>query len=60
MLDVEKKIPQQHRPWWSEELHKAYLVVRYWRRQITYKKRGKEDLDILHKLVDEIGIEIEV
>ena len=56
MMDPEKEIPKRDLPWWSEELHKAHLLVKYWKSKQFYIKRGYPFHDNLisreNKLID--------
>ena len=40
MLQPEKEILIRNLPWWSEELHKSHLLVKYWKIQRKYTRRG--------------------
>ena len=41
MMEPEKEIPKRDLPWWSEELHKAHLLVKYWKAKQFYTIGGK-------------------
>eukprot|EP00957_Ditylum_brightwellii_P007882 596899-Ditylum_brightwellii.AAC.1 len=60
MLTPERKIPTYTAPWWSEELHKAHVIVKYWKIAISIKCRQSTDQTPLNQLKTEIGIEYNV
>ena len=36
MMEPENEIPKRDLPWWSKELHKAHLLVKYWKAKHFY------------------------
>ena len=41
MMEPENEIPKRDLPWWSKELHKAHLLVKYWKAKHFYTIRGE-------------------
>eukprot|EP00957_Ditylum_brightwellii_P014874 1121960-Ditylum_brightwellii.AAC.1 len=60
MLTPERKIPTYTAPWWSEELHKAHLIVKYWKIATSIKCCQSTDQTPLDQLKTEISIEYDV
>eukprot|EP00957_Ditylum_brightwellii_P017828 1342502-Ditylum_brightwellii.AAC.1 len=60
MLGAEVSLPDHNSQWWLEELNKADLVIKYWRRHITLTKQRCEDSEVLTKFEEEIGIDVDI
>ena len=56
MMEPEKEIPKRNSPWWSKELHKSHLLVKYWKAKQFHTIREEPFQDNLiareNKLID--------
>eukprot|EP00957_Ditylum_brightwellii_P171726 13073464-Ditylum_brightwellii.AAC.1 len=46
--------------WWSEPLHKAHLIVKYWEMVLSFKWNNINRTAQLEKLEEEIGPEEDI
>eukprot|EP00957_Ditylum_brightwellii_P114632 8741979-Ditylum_brightwellii.AAC.2 len=47
MLESEKEIHHQPQPWWSENLHKAHMLAKCWKKRISFAHHGITSSDTL-------------
>eukprot|EP00957_Ditylum_brightwellii_P180644 13761143-Ditylum_brightwellii.AAC.1 len=57
MEEAEAEIEEYPNYWWSEKLHKAHLLVEYWRAQISFCQNSIQDEYTLTAKEIEIGPE---
>eukprot|EP00957_Ditylum_brightwellii_P126700 9657272-Ditylum_brightwellii.AAC.1 len=60
MLTPEKKIKWFNTPWWSEEIHKAHLIVKYWKLKLWLLKQQDSDTMYLDKIIQQLGPDYDV
>eukprot|EP00957_Ditylum_brightwellii_P175529 13364205-Ditylum_brightwellii.AAC.2 len=54
MLELESKIPNQQKAWWSNTLHNAHFKVKYWRVKLSQEKHQYEDHSVFTAIQDKI------
>lgn len=54
MLESERQIPVRYQSWWSEELHQAYILVKFWKKKCFFQRRRVEHNVVLDQFEQEL------
>ena len=49
-----QEIPKCNQPWWSEELHKSHLLVKYWKTKQLFTRQGEPNHKEVQKREQEL------
>eukprot|EP00957_Ditylum_brightwellii_P210351 15364866-Ditylum_brightwellii.AAC.1 len=60
MLEAEQEIPPFPNHWWSEPLHKAHFIVKYWEMVLSFNQNNINRTVQLENLEEEIGPEEDI
>eukprot|EP00957_Ditylum_brightwellii_P095601 7282667-Ditylum_brightwellii.AAC.1 len=60
MLDPEKKFPIYNQPWWFTNMHSTHLLVKYWKKKLTFLKGNTGGTKILEEIENQLGVEVDV
>eukprot|EP00957_Ditylum_brightwellii_P204459 15339346-Ditylum_brightwellii.AAC.2 len=60
MVSSEQAVKIFQATWWSEEVHKAHLLVKYWKIVISQQRNDMQDDEVLTEIKEKVGLEYNI